>query len=40
MKGAGNFKLKPLKKTNLGVGKPFLGPEKDHFVTIFFDHMN
>ena len=26
MKGAGNFKFKPLKKTNLGVGKPFLDP--------------
>ena len=34
MKGAGmlvgNFE-KPLKETNLGVGQPFLTPERDHF---------
>ena len=39
MKGAGmlvgNFE-KLLKETNLGVGQPFLTPERDHFVTMFF----
>ena len=41
MKGAGmlagNFE-KPLKETNLGVGQPFLTPERDHFATIFFSY--
>ena len=36
MKGAGmlvgNFE-KPLKETNLGVGQPFLTPERGHFAT-------
>ena len=35
MKGVGmlvgNFE-KPLKETNLGVGQPFLTPERDHFA--------
>ena len=35
MKGVGmlvgNFG-KPLKETNLGVGQPFLTPERDHFA--------
>ena len=41
MKGAGmllgNFE-KPLKETNLGVGQPFLTPERDHFATMFFSY--
>ena len=30
------FWIKPLKKTNLGVGQPFLTPKGDHFLTMFF----
>ena len=41
IKGAGmlvgNFE-KPLKETNLGVGQPFLTPERDHFATMFFSY--
>ena len=32
------FCIKPLKETNLGVGWPFLTPERDHFVTTVFSY--
>ena len=30
------FWMKPLKKTNLGVGQPFFTPKRYHFVPMFF----